>query len=314
MKTGLIILVSICLFFHCFSLDAGECKKLFIDKIYFNKNQKKLSGVEKGKLNNLIFELLKHPDCMVLATSYSADLCEKCAKLSWDRTELVLNYLKNRGIRNTLKVTTRLESNANYITLDFEPFSADESTHPNLKTGVRIEDSVHVQANFTGKPTESLTSTSFAQSNSDSLIFIKIGSIYRSNLIDFSSSQVLMLKFKTVPDSFSYDKIFCDLSKGKFRSSRSINDNDIVDSLSKQFNIYKVEFENTQSGRMADSMVTKSNYYTGYLFPLELDQGVVTHYILQRWTGKFTLVKYKLTNWDCNDNSQCCIVKIEAMK
>jgi hypothetical protein len=159
-----------------------------------------------------------------------------------------------------------------------------------------------------------LTSQAFSQSNSDSLIFIKLGSVYRSNLIDFSTTEILMLKFKAIPDSFSYDKIFCYLSKGVFSSSRSINDNDIVDSLTKRFNIYKVDFENTHNGRMADSMLTKSNYYTGYLIPLVVDHGVVTHYILQRWTGKFTLVKYKLTNWDCNDKGQCCIVKIEAMR
>lgn len=159
-----------------------------------------------------------------------------------------------------------------------------------------------------------LTGQAYSQSNSDSLIFIKLGSVYRSNLINFSTTDLLMLKFKIIPSRFTYDGIFCNLSKGVFKSSRSINDNDIIDSLSKMFFIYKVEFDKTQSGRAADSVLTKSNYYTGYLIPLQEDRGVVTHYILQRWTGKFDFVRYRITNLDCNEDNQCCIVKIESLK
>lgn len=158
-----------------------------------------------------------------------------------------------------------------------------------------------------------LTNQLYSQSNSDSLIFIKLNTVYKSNLIDFSGD-LLMLKFKTIPNYYTYDGIFCDLSKGKFRSSMSINDNGIIDSLSKLFFIYKVEFDKSQSGQSADSTLTKSNYYAGYLIPLEEDRGVVTHYILQRWTQKFNFVKYMVTNLDCNNNHQCCVVKIESLR
>ncbi len=94
----------------------------------------------------------------------------------------------------------------------------------------------------------------------------------------------------------------------------SINENSLIDSLSKLFDIYKVEFDKSESGRNADSVFTKSHYYSGYLIPLQEDGGVVTHYILQRWTREFDFVKYKLTNSDCNDNHQCCVVTIESIK
>ena len=87
-----------------------------------------------------------------------------------------------------------------------------------------------------------VTIPTYSQSNADSLIFIKLGTVYKSNLIDFSTSEILMLKFKTIPKDFTYDGIFCNLSNGIFKSSSSINDNDIVDSLSKMFFIYKVTF------------------------------------------------------------------------
>jgi len=158
-----------------------------------------------------------------------------------------------------------------------------------------------------------LTKPSYSQSNSDSLIFLKVVTVYKSNLIDFSGD-LLMLKFKTIPDNYTYDGIFCDLSKGKFRSSMSINNNVIIDSLSKMFVIYKVEFDKGKGGQIADSILTKSNYYKGYLIPLQEDRGIVTHYILQRWTQKFNFVKYKVTNFDCNDNHQCCVVTIESLR
>jgi hypothetical protein len=158
-----------------------------------------------------------------------------------------------------------------------------------------------------------LTKPIYSQSNSDSLIFLKLSTVYKSNLIDFSGD-LLMLKFRTIPNHFTYDGIFCDLSKGKFRSSMSINDNDIIDSLSKMFFIYKVEFDKSQSGQIADSILTKSNHYAGYLIPLQEDRGVVTHYIIQRWTQKFNSVKYKVTNFDCNNNNQCCVVMIESLR
>jgi len=159
-----------------------------------------------------------------------------------------------------------------------------------------------------------LTKPSYSQSNSDSLIFVRLNTVYKSNLIDFGNTDLLMLKFKIIPKNFTYDGIFCDLSKGIFRSSLSINDNAIVDSLSKMFFIYKVEFDKSQSGQKADSILTKSNYNAGYLISLQEDRSVVTHYILQRWTQKFNFVQYKVTNLDCNDNHQCCIVKIESLR
>lgn len=140
-----------------------------------------------------------------------------------------------------------------------------------------------------------------------------IGTVYKSNLIDFSGD-LIMLKFKRIPNKYTTDGIFCDLSKGKFRSSRSINDNVLIDSLSKMFDIYKVEFDKSESGISADSMLTKWKNYVGYLIPLQEDRGVVTHYILQRWTQKFNIVKYRVTNLDCNDNQQCCVVKIESIR
>ena len=158
-----------------------------------------------------------------------------------------------------------------------------------------------------------LTKQIYSQSNSDSLIFLKVGTVYKSNLIDFSGD-LLMLKFKNIPKHYTYDDIFCDLSKGKFKSSMSINDNVLIDSLSKMFFIYKVEFDKSKGGQIADSILTKSNRYTGYLIPLQEDRGVVTHYIIQRWTQKFNFVNYTVTNLDCNDNHQCCVVRIESVK
>lgn len=159
----------------------------------------------------------------------------------------------------------------------------------------------------------SWTNPIYSQVNSDSIIFLKIGTVYKSNLIDFSG-ELIMLKFKSIPKDYSTDGIFCDLSKGKFRSSMSINDNALIDSLSKMFDIYKVEFTKSENGKIADSTLTKSNYYKGYLIPLQEDRGVVAHYILQRWTQKFNFVKYKVTNVDCNDKHQCCIVEIESIR
>ena len=159
----------------------------------------------------------------------------------------------------------------------------------------------------------SLTKPIHSQVNSDSIIFLKIGTVYKSNLIDFSG-ELIMLKFKSIPKNYSTDGIFSDLSKGEFRSSMSLNENTLIDSLSKMFDIYKVEFDKSENGKISDSTLTNSNYYKGYLIPLKEDCGVVTHYILQRWTQKFDFVKYKVTNIDCNDNHQCCIVKIESIR
>jgi hypothetical protein len=125
-----------------------------------------------------------------------------------------------------------------------------------------------------------------------------------------------MLKFKTLPDNFNQDSFFCNLSKGVFRDygSGSINDEDIIDSLSKTFFVYKVEFEQSASGRAADSILTNSNIFTGYLIPKRVERGAVTHYILQRWRGKFDFVRYTVTNQDCNEEKQCCIVRIGSIK
>ncbi len=149
-----------------------------------------------------------------------------------------------------------------------------------------------------------ITSLVYSQSNSDSLLFVRINSVYKSNLIDFGSTELLMLKFKTIPENFAIDHFFSNLSKGVYRSANSINDNPIVDSLNKMFLVYKVEFDKSQSGQLADSLLTKSLYYRGYLIALQKDYGSVSHYILQIWTQKFDFVEYKVTNLDCNYKHQ----------
>src|SRR5688572_5110178 len=155
-----------------------------------------------------------------------------------------------------------------------------------------------------------ITKQGYAQTNSDSLIFIRLVPGYKSNLVKFSSD-LFMLKFKAIPNKFTYDDIFCDLSKGKFKSSHSINDNEIIDSLSKTFFIYKVEFEKNTTGQRADAVLNDLNHYqTGYLIPLEKDYGAVTIYIIQRFTHKFDYVQYTVTNSDCNEKMQCCVVKV----
>ena len=128
---------------------------------------------------------------------------------------------------------------------------------------------------------------------------------------------LLMLKFKSIPNDLKYDQIFSELTKGKFNSKASsdICNTAILDSLNKTFWVYKVEFEKNEYGKYADSILNNfDNYKTGFLIPLQKNQGAVTSYIAQRFTRRFENISYYVTKIDCADNNQCCVVVIKAIK
>src|SRR5437667_12110969 len=68
------------------------CKDQDIGKVEFKKNSAKLTTIAKAKLDTLISVINGQLTWEVLATSYSADLCDKCGALSWDRQTAVIIY------------------------------------------------------------------------------------------------------------------------------------------------------------------------------------------------------------------------------
>ena len=107
-----------------------------LGKIEFKKNSAKLTLTAKAKLDSLIVVILNKHNCVVLTTSYSADLCDKCGVLSWDRQNTITNYLKRKGIsENRLGSLTQLDGNLDYVILSFttQPSTLQSAPHPNSK-------------------------------------------------------------------------------------------------------------------------------------------------------------------------------------
>ena len=112
------------------------CKGQDLGKVEFKRNSAKLTATAKAKLDSLIVVINSQITCEVLATSYSADLCDKCGALSWDRQSTVISYLMKKGVAaKRLRSFTRLEGNADFVTLTFTswPLTDQLPPHPNLR-------------------------------------------------------------------------------------------------------------------------------------------------------------------------------------
>jgi hypothetical protein len=112
------------------------CQTRDLDKVEFKKNSAKLSANAKTKLDSLIVIINSQPICEVLATGYSADLCDKCGALSWERQNAVISYLMKKGVPGKrLRSYTRLEGNADFVALTFTswPLTDHPPPHPNLR-------------------------------------------------------------------------------------------------------------------------------------------------------------------------------------
>jgi len=112
------------------------CRNQELGKVEFKKNSAKLTATAKVKLDSLITVINSQLTCEVLATSYSADLCDKCGALNWDRQNAVISYLIETGVTGKrLRSFTRLEGTVDFVTLTFTSFPLTDQTapHPNLR-------------------------------------------------------------------------------------------------------------------------------------------------------------------------------------
>src|SRR5690242_1176549 len=78
--------------------DLSRCR-IDLGGIQFRKNSAKLTTSAKSKLDSLTLIIRNEKNYQLIATSYFADLCDKCGALGWDRARSVLSYLSKKGIK-----------------------------------------------------------------------------------------------------------------------------------------------------------------------------------------------------------------------
>lgn len=112
------------------------CNRQEFAKIDFKKNSSKLTASGKDKLDSLVAIINTQPTCVVLVTSFSADFCDKCGALSWDRQNAVISHLLKKGIEeDRLTSNTQLTGNTDFVTLTFSswPLINKSVAHPKSK-------------------------------------------------------------------------------------------------------------------------------------------------------------------------------------
>jgi len=91
-----------------------------LGKVEFERNSSKLTTIARRKLDSLIVRIKSQSNCQVLANSSSADLCDKCGALSWDRLNVIIGYCIQRGVAGKrLRSYARLKGNVDYVILRF---------------------------------------------------------------------------------------------------------------------------------------------------------------------------------------------------
>lgn len=103
-----------------------------LGSVSFKKNSTKLSKKMKEVLDTMISHMQSNATMQVRAISSNKDLCPKCSKRSWKRTQAVLQYLSKHGVsEQRLVFTNRLDGESNKVDL-FLTTSVGESVHPNF--------------------------------------------------------------------------------------------------------------------------------------------------------------------------------------
>jgi OmpA family len=117
-----------------FGQDRSKCIETDLGDILFNRKSSRLTFKAKRKLDSLVVIIKSNETCQVVATGYAADLCDKCASLSWDRSQSVLSYLAKRGVpTDRMAWTVLLEGNLNFVRVAFVSRIKLEETPPRLK-------------------------------------------------------------------------------------------------------------------------------------------------------------------------------------
>lgn len=127
--------------FDGFSKRAGDCGIGDLPSISFNAKAYKLSKDAEAVLANVAERLRQNPNCKVVVTSYSCEPSKSSQQLSWDRVNIVINYLvEKQGISSDRLIFKYGEMGGDCNTVDLRSAEVGDegpntvpAPHPNLR-------------------------------------------------------------------------------------------------------------------------------------------------------------------------------------
>ena len=119
----------------------GDCGIGDLPSISFNAKVYKVSGDAEAVLANVAERLRQNPNCKIVVTSYTCEPSKSSQQLSWDRVNVVINYLvEKQGISSDRLIFKYGEVGGDCNTVDLRSADAGDegpntvpAPHPNLR-------------------------------------------------------------------------------------------------------------------------------------------------------------------------------------
>lgn len=151
-----------------------------------------------------------------------------------------------------------------------------------------------------------VTQLAVAQTDKKAYVILKISPVYESGLVSYTPDPYLLVSRK-FDENFKRDIFFALMVKKKFWKQ-----SDIIDSISKDFEVYSIAFDSTQ--KQVQQIITDSNNFgDSFLIPLVPEVSGVKAYLITLFLKRLNKLNYQIIKKDCNMHWQDCEVEISSI-
>jgi hypothetical protein len=144
------------------------------------------------------------------------------------------------------------------------------------------------------------------QPDKNTYAIIQISPVYESGLVSYTPDPYLLVS-KKFDENFKADIFFARMAKKKFWKQ-----SDLIDSVSKDFNIYSIKFDSVQK-QVKQSITDQNNFGNSFLIPLMPEVSGVKAYLITLFSRRIDSLQYQVVKKDCSMHWEDCEVKISSI-
>jgi hypothetical protein len=151
-----------------------------------------------------------------------------------------------------------------------------------------------------------VTQLAVGQTDKNIYVIVQISPVYESGLVSYTPDPYLLVS-KKFDENFKRDVFFALIAKKKFWKQ-----SDLIDSISKDFNVYSIRFNSVQK-QVKQTITDRNNFGTSFLIPLVPEVSGVKAYLITLFSRRINSLQYQVVKKDCSMHWEDCEVKISSI-
>jgi hypothetical protein len=148
-----------------------------------------------------------------------------------------------------------------------------------------------------------VTKLALGQTDKKTTFIVQFSPVYESGLVSYTPDPYLLIS-RNIDDNFKRDVFFALMAKKKFWKQ-----SDLIDTISKDFEIYSIGFDSTQK-QVQQIITDRNNFGNSFLIPLVPEVSAVKAYLITLFSKRISNLQYQIVKKNCDMHWEDCEVRI----